>query len=107
MKNANFPISACRYCRYYQPEGRRGGCCQMLGAPVQGSWKACELSLPAFAPSWDLKKVMIMPDEPALVPKPSTIFCESNHTSLEPSRHFISLTPHPTPLTPSQGSQGY
>ncbi|PPS44815.1 hypothetical protein [Chroococcidiopsis sp. TS-821] len=73
MKNVNFPTSACRYCRYYQPEGRRGGCCQMLGVLVQGNWKACELSLPAFAPSWDLKKVMIVPDEPALVPTPSMV----------------------------------
>ncbi|AFZ30389.1 hypothetical protein ABN584_05105 [Gloeocapsa sp. BRSZ] len=100
MKNVNFPTSACRYCRYYQPEGRRGGCCQLLGVPVQGSWKACELSLPAFAPSW-VKKVMIVPDEPARVPTPSPVFSESNATLLEPSRHSLSLTPHPTPLTPS------
>ncbi|MUL37705.1 hypothetical protein [Gloeocapsopsis dulcis] len=102
MKNANFPTSACRYCRYYQPEGRRGGCCQMLGVPVQGSWKACELSLPAFAPSWEsLKKVMIVPDEPALVPKSSRVFSESNHASLEPSRHSLSLASSPPSLTPS------
>lgn len=86
MKNVN-PTSACRYCRYYQPEGRRGGCCQVLRVSVQGSWKACELSLPAFASSWEsLKEVMIVPDELALVPTPSTVFSESNHSSLEPSR---------------------
>ncbi|HLO83941.1 MAG TPA: hypothetical protein VK203_02850, partial [Nostocaceae cyanobacterium] len=44
---------ACKYCRHYQPEGRRGGMCQQLGAPVQAGWKACSLALPAFAPSWE------------------------------------------------------
>ena len=45
--------SACRYCRYYKTEGRRGGLCQQLGAPVQGSWSACSLAIPPFAPSWE------------------------------------------------------
>ena len=41
MKEINFSTSACRYCGFYQPEGRRGGSCQRLGVPVEGSWKAC------------------------------------------------------------------
>ncbi|MGB3420933.1 hypothetical protein [Dolichospermum sp. FACHB-1091] len=45
--------STCRYCRYYQPQGRRGGMCEKLTAPVQGVWKACPLALPAFSPSWE------------------------------------------------------
>jgi hypothetical protein len=53
MKPITHLASACRYCRHYQPEGRRGGNCQKLGAPVQGTWKACNLALPAFAPSWE------------------------------------------------------
>lgn len=53
MKTLNFPTSACRCCRYFQPEGRRGGACQQLGVPVRGSWKACSLALPPFAPSWE------------------------------------------------------
>jgi hypothetical protein len=53
MKPIKFLTSACKYCRHYQPEGRRGGVCQQLGAPVLGSWKACSLALPAFAPSWE------------------------------------------------------
>ncbi len=48
MKETNFLTSACRYCRSYKPEGRRGGSCQMLGVPVQSSWKACALASPAF-----------------------------------------------------------
>ncbi len=53
MKTLNFPTSACRYCRYYQPEGRRGGVCQQLSVPVRGSWKACSLALAPFAPTWE------------------------------------------------------
>ncbi|MBW4631497.1 MAG: hypothetical protein KME30_06230 [Iphinoe sp. HA4291-MV1] len=53
MKQIKSLTSACRYCRYYKPEGRRGGICQQLGAPVQGNWKACSLAIPPFAPSWE------------------------------------------------------
>ena len=34
---------ACRLCRHYQFEGRRGGQCTKLGVPVQGAWSSCEL----------------------------------------------------------------
>ncbi|MEM1425551.1 MAG: hypothetical protein AAGF75_03210 [Cyanobacteria bacterium P01_H01_bin.130] len=47
------PISACRHCRHYTPEGRRGGQCDQLDTLVHGDWKACPLALPAFAPSWE------------------------------------------------------
>ena len=53
MKPIKSLTSACRYCRHFQPEGRRGGMCQKLSAPVQASWKACSLALPAFAPAWE------------------------------------------------------
>jgi hypothetical protein len=48
MKETNLSNSACRYCRSYEPEGRRGGYCQILGVPVQGNWKACVLASPPF-----------------------------------------------------------
>ena len=48
MKEINFSTSACRHCRFYEPEGRRGGSCQMLGVPVQSSWKACAFASPPF-----------------------------------------------------------
>lgn len=41
--------SACRFCRHYTPEGRRGGQCEQLGVPVRGSWQACSLAHPTFA----------------------------------------------------------
>ncbi|MBW4614171.1 MAG: hypothetical protein KME21_13030 [Desmonostoc vinosum HA7617-LM4] len=63
MKPIKFSASACRYCRHYQPEGRRGGMCQQLGALVQASWKACSLALPPFAPSWEtLEDAWSLPD---------------------------------------------
>ena len=48
MKEINSLTSVCRHCRSYKPEGRRGGSCQMLGVPVQGSWKACTLASSPF-----------------------------------------------------------
>ena len=53
METIRSLASACRYCRYYKPEGRRGGVCHQLGAPVQGKWTACSLAVPPFAPSWE------------------------------------------------------
>lgn len=48
MNEINFSTSACRYCRFYEPQGRRGGSCQMLSVSVQGSWKACAFASPPF-----------------------------------------------------------
>ena len=45
--------SACRHCRHYTPEGRRGGNCQQLSVPVQSHWKACSLAVSPFRPSWE------------------------------------------------------
>lgn len=53
MKTANFLTSSCRYCRYYQTEGRRGGVCQQLGVPVQSHWKACSLACHPFTTPWE------------------------------------------------------
>ena len=60
MKTLNCPVSSCRNCQHYQPEGRRGGHCQQLGVPVQGSWKACSVASPAFTPSWEnIRDIML------------------------------------------------
>ncbi|WP_448381688.1 hypothetical protein [Gloeomargarita sp.] len=68
----SFPItdlsaSACRYCRHYRPEGRRGGHCDLLGADVQGDWAACHLAVPPFAPSWERMEGLGTPLAPAAV----------------------------------------
>jgi hypothetical protein len=53
MQTSSSVVSSCRYCQYYRLEGRRGGQCQQLGVSVQGGWKACQLAIPPFAPSWE------------------------------------------------------
>jgi hypothetical protein len=53
MTKQNCLTSACRYCRFYRPEGLHGGACQQLGVSVHSNWKACQLALPAFASSWE------------------------------------------------------
>ncbi|MFN6515548.1 MAG: hypothetical protein RMY29_013780 [Nostoc sp. CreGUA01] len=79
MKPIKSLASACRYCRHYQPEGRRGGVCQQLGAPVQASWKACNLAIPPFAPSWEtLEDAWGLPDA-----KPVLASCQSLVSDLD------------------------
>ena len=41
-------ISRCGLCRFYHHEGRRGGSCSQLDAPVSAKWSACSLAVPAF-----------------------------------------------------------
>jgi hypothetical protein len=37
--------------------------CQQLGVPVKAGWKACSLSLPPFAPSWETMEVIWQDDK--------------------------------------------
>ncbi len=48
MKKPIFLTSACRFCRNYKPEGRRGGSCELLGVAVESNWAACNLAAPPF-----------------------------------------------------------
>ena len=41
-------ISRCGLCRFYAHEGRRGGLCSQLNAPVQSKWTACSLGVSPF-----------------------------------------------------------
>ncbi|MCU0570619.1 MAG: hypothetical protein MUF49_29090 [Oculatellaceae cyanobacterium Prado106] len=52
MKSSEGNISSCKHCQFYRAEGRRGGNCQQLGVPVQGTWKICPLAVPPFVPNW-------------------------------------------------------
>jgi hypothetical protein len=63
MKSSDPQTSACRRCRYYVPEGRRGGHCSQLSASVQGSWKACSLAAPVFEATWELERMLVWPGE--------------------------------------------
>jgi hypothetical protein len=53
MTNQNCLTSVCRYCRFYRPDGLRGGACEQLGVSVHSDWTACQLALPAFASTWN------------------------------------------------------
>ena len=57
MTNKNCLTSACRYCRFYRPEGLHGGACQQLGVSVHSDWTACQLALPAFASAWNVEEL--------------------------------------------------
>lgn len=48
MQNISTFVSSCRHCRFYQPEGRRGGQCEKLSVTVQGAWSACTFGEPPF-----------------------------------------------------------
>ncbi len=54
MKPLPSLVPLCRHCRYYVPEGRRGGTCQKLNVDVKSCWKACALSIPAFETDWQM-----------------------------------------------------
>lgn len=50
MKSAQCRVSSCSRCRFYAPEGRRGGQCSQLGVPVESRWSPCSLAVPVFTP---------------------------------------------------------
>ncbi|MEH2249826.1 hypothetical protein [Nostoc sp.] len=83
MKPIKFLTSACKYCRHYQPEGRRGGMCQLLGAPVQATWKACSLALPPFAPSWEtLEDAWSLPDAAPVLTSSQSLASDLDNAAL-------------------------
>ncbi|MEH1822986.1 MAG: hypothetical protein V7L31_28575 [Nostoc sp.] len=85
MKPIKVLASACKYCRHYQPEGRRGGTCQQLGAPVQATWKACSLALPPFAPSWEtLEDAWGLPDAAPVLASCQSLASDLDNTALAP-----------------------
>jgi hypothetical protein len=94
MKPLNCLTSACRYCQYYQPEGRRGGVCRQLGVPVEGRWKACTLAIPAFAPSWEgLEEMIIVPNETPVRSDTRPLGCTLNNSALAVAESIASSTP--------------
>jgi hypothetical protein len=92
MRNKKSLTSACRYCRYYKPEGRRGGTCQQLAVPVKSNWTACSLALPPFAPSWEsLEDIWSLPDVTSVIAsginKPGLVCVEETvHSSNAPTK---------------------
>ena len=67
--------------------------CQMLGVPVQGSWKACALAIPAFAPSWEgLEEIMMLPDETPVLSDARALVCVLDSSSLAAAEQTASST---------------
>ncbi|MBD3883752.1 hypothetical protein IFO70_18475 [Phormidium tenue FACHB-886] len=61
MKPIDRLVSACRHCRFYKLEGRRGGHCQLLDVSIQGSWTACALAASPFTTKWqELEELMAL-----------------------------------------------
>ena len=87
MKNLHLSTSACRYCQYYNPQGRRGGICKLLEVPVKGDWKACSLSLPPFAPSWESIQDLMKLQEKL------TVDYSLNYSAPNPSQAPVTPTP--------------
>ncbi|MDB9372438.1 hypothetical protein [Nodularia sphaerocarpa] len=93
MKPIKILTSACRYCRHYQPEGRRGGMCQQLGSPVQAGWKACSLALPPFAPSWEtLEDAWDLPDATRVLGSSPTLVTDADKTMITPIEEIAHCT---------------
>jgi hypothetical protein len=61
--------SYCRCCQHYTPEGRRGGHCSQLHAPVKGGWKTCHLAMLAFSSWEEAQKMVILPQTTEAVPE--------------------------------------
>lgn len=103
MKTLNFLTSACRACRYYRPEGRRGGLCQQLGVPVRGSWSACSLALPPFAPSWEkLEGIVVWPEETLKIQQAASAECASGYSNSNASEEKIAPAYKNKAVTPAR-----
>jgi hypothetical protein len=59
MKSNDAFTSTCRHCRFYSPEGRRGGHCNQLNVAVRSGWKACSLATPIFEPEWGFSAIPV------------------------------------------------
>jgi hypothetical protein len=90
MTNQNCLTSACRYCRFYRPEGLHGGACQQLGVSVHSDWKACQLGLPAFASAWENAEELAIANRQVELQRVTHSEVLSNVVGLELSRSSMS-----------------
>ncbi len=75
--------SACRHCRHYTPEGRRGGVCDLLSVPVQSQWKACSLAVSPFGPSWEnIEEIELWQEQAVTLREPAVTVAERNACQL-------------------------
>ncbi|MCC3407585.1 MAG: hypothetical protein JGK17_18705 [Microcoleus sp. PH2017_10_PVI_O_A] len=75
--------SACRHCRHYTPEGRRGGICALLSVPVQSQWNACSLAVSPFGPSWEnITEIELWQEQTVSLDETAVIVSERNACQL-------------------------
>lgn len=67
--------------------------CQILGVSVQSKWQACTLALPAFAPSWDLERIMVLPDKAPVFSDACTLVSELDNCATELTEEMASFKP--------------
>lgn len=64
MNHSSSSTFLCRHCRYYAPQGRRGGHCNKLNVAVKSQWEACSLAASPFASPWkDFGDIMLWPQK--------------------------------------------
>jgi hypothetical protein len=104
MQVTPLSISVCRLCKFYRPEGRRGGHCEKLDASVQGQWEACPLASHPFMSDWDeVSRLAIANRRVALTP-----VLTSQSFVPAPAHHQPLTNPPLTicqPMTPSVGDR--
>ena len=83
MNDRNCLTTACRYCRFYQPDGLHRGACQQLNVSVNSDWKACQLALPAFANTWENAEELTHANWQSEIPQVITSKAQLNIVSLE------------------------
>ena len=54
MNSSSHPVTACRFCQHYSPEGRRDGSCGKLDVSVRATWDSCSLAAHPFDDSSQL-----------------------------------------------------
>lgn len=75
--------SACRHCRHYTPEGRRGGICDLLSVQVQSQWKACSLAVSPFGASWEnITEIELWQEQTAILHETAVTVSERNACEL-------------------------
>lgn len=89
MNEIDFSTSTCRHCRFYKSEGRRGGSCQMLGVPVESSWKACTLASSPFDTTLKKLEDIFQLDTPVKMKSSRTISDSVTKVGIDSNRQTI------------------
>jgi hypothetical protein len=78
--------AVCRNCRFYEPNGHRGGVCSQFQVPVSGSWSTCKLAMPAFIPNWHVLEDLPMQEAPTPLVIPRVVNNSTVPESIIPAR---------------------